>query len=92
MEGDNPPEGEEHGPDKPPRKMPKRKRQFCQNNTRRDASDCKAVRAQVQGQDTSVNGTNPPAQASASDPICQSITSHPASRKLTMSELAGEIK
>ena len=92
MEGDDPPEGEEHGPDKPPRKMPKRKRQFCRNNTRRGAPDCKAARAQVQGHETSVDGTNPPAPASASDPICQRITSHAASRKLTTSELAGGIK
>ena len=46
----------------------------------------------MQGQDTSVDGTNPPAPASAFDPICQRITSHAASRKLTTSELAGEIK
>ena len=92
MESDNPPEGEEHGPDKPPRKMPKRKRQFCRNNTRRGAPDCKAACAQVQGQDPSVDGTYPPAPASASDPISQSITSHAASRKLATSELAGEIQ
>ena len=46
----------------------------------------------MQSQDTSGAGTAPSAPESASGPICQSVTSHAASRKLTTSELAGEIK
>ena len=97
MEGDDTPEREEHPPEKPPRKMPKRKRQFCRSNEKRGAPDSKRSRAQ--GQDTSGDGTAatapvvPPLDAPPpSNPIRRSVTSQAVSRNHTISELEAELK